>query len=112
MAGINRLPMNPSIPTDYLQTRAWLTSFARSHAKREDPRIEARLEADGTREGRSYGLRLTLGARTEPPSDSPPIEFAFPEVAEGRSRFAWCATLGDRIQSVARALLGSGRSAA
>ena len=104
--------MNPSIPTDYLQTGVWLTSFVRSHAKREDSCIEVRLEADGPREGRSYGLRLALGARAEPPPGSPPIELEFHEVAEGRTRFAWCAALGDRVQSVARALLGSGRSAA
>jgi hypothetical protein len=104
--------MNPSIPTDYLEAGAWLTSFVRSHAKREDSRIEVRLEADGPREGHSYGLRLGLEARTEPPPGAPPIEFEFREVADGRTRFAWCAALGDRIQTVARALLDSGRSAA
>lgn len=104
--------MNPSIPTNYLETAAWLTGFVRSHAKRQDTRIEVRLEADRPREGRSYGLRLALGSRSEPPASSPPIEFEFREVAEGRTRFAWCAALGERVQTVARALLGGGPPAA
>ena len=103
--------MNPSIPTDYLEAGAWLMSFARSHAKREDSRIEVVLEADGPREGRSYGLRLTLGTRAEPPPGSPPIELELREVADGRTRFAWCAALGERVQTVARALLDSERAA-
>ena len=103
--------MNPSIPTDYLETGAWLANFARSHAKREDPRIEVLFDADGPREGRSYGVRLALETRVQPPLGSPPIELEFGEVAEGRTRFAWCATLGERVQAAARALLGSERSA-
>jgi hypothetical protein len=104
--------MNPSIPADYLETGAWLMGFVRSHAKREDSRIETVLEADGPREGHSYGFRLALGTQTEPPTGSPPIELEFREVAEGRTRFAWCAALGDRVQTTARALLGTWRPAA
>ena len=104
--------MNPSIPADYLETAAWLTGFVRSHAKREDSRIEVLLEADGPREGRSYGLRLALGIQTEPPAGSLPIELEFHEVAEGRPRFAWCAALGERVQTAARSLLARERPAA
>jgi hypothetical protein len=104
--------MNPNIPTDYLETAAWLTGFVRSHAKREDSRIEVLVEADGPREGRSYGLRLTLGAQTEPPAGTPAIEMEFREVTKGRTRFAWCAALGERVQTVARSLLGGRRPAA
>jgi hypothetical protein len=103
--------MNPRIPTDYHETGAWLAGFARSHAKREDPHIEVVLDADGPREGRSYGLRLALGTRVQPPLGSPPIELDFREVADGRTRFAWCAALGDRLQAVARELSGTARSA-
>jgi hypothetical protein len=103
--------MNPLIPTDYHETGAWLAGFARSHAKREDPHIEAVLDADGPRAGRSYGLRLVLGARVHPPLGAPPIEFDFHEVAEGRTRFAWCAALGERIQAAARELVGTARLA-
>ena len=99
--------VNPSIPTDYPETGAWLAGFARSHAKREDSRIEVLLEADGPRESHSYGLRLALGTRTEPPLGSPPIALEFHEVAEGRTRFAWCLTFGERVQTVARVLVGS-----
>jgi len=103
--------VNPTIPTDYHETGAWLLSFSRSHAKREDSRIEALLESGGAREGRAYGLRLSLGNRVEPPPGSPPIELEFREVAEGRTRFAWCAALGERLQTVARALLGGAQKA-
>ena len=96
--------VNPSIPTDYHETGAWLASFVRSHAKREDSRIEVILDMDGPREGHSYGVRLTLGIRVEPPGSSP-IELEYREVVEGRPRFAWCAGLGVRVQTVARALL-------
>ena len=97
--------MNPTIAIDYPETGAWLVSLARSHAKRADPRIEVELDASGPREGRSYGLRLTLGARTAPPPGSPPIELDFREVAEGRARFAWCQALGERVEAVARGLV-------
>ena len=99
--------MNPTIAIDYPETAAWLEGFVRSHAKRQDSRIEPIVEADGPREGRSYGVRLTLGTRTEPPLGSPPIELEFREVAEGRTRFAWCATLGERVGTVARSLLST-----
>ena len=98
------LHVNPSIPADYPEIGAWLLSLARSHAKREDARIEAQLEAHGPREGRSYGLRLALGARTAPPHGSPPLELEFREVVEGRTRFAWCLAFGERVQTVARGL--------
>jgi hypothetical protein len=103
--------MNPTIPTDYAETGTWLASFVRSHAKREDPRIEAHLEAEGPREGRSYGIRLSLGNRIFPPASSASMELDFQEVATGRTRFAWCAALGERIRAAARELLGSARSA-
>src|SRR5262249_18636639 len=69
--------MNPSIPTNYLETGAWLEGFIRSHAKREDVRIEVLLDMAGPREGRSYGLRLRLGPHASPPLGSPPIELDF-----------------------------------
>jgi hypothetical protein len=103
--------MNPSIPTDYHETGDWLLGFVRSHAKRESARVEALLEASGPREGRSYGVRLSLGARAHPPWGSPPIELGFREVAEGRTRFSWCLALGERVRATARELAGTARSA-
>jgi hypothetical protein len=108
---VSTASMNPSIPTDYLETGAWLMGFVRSHAKREDVRIEVLLDMAGPREGCSYGLRLTLGPRVSPPLGSPPIELDFQEVAEGRTHFAWCASLGERVQGAARQLHGAVRSA-
>jgi hypothetical protein len=102
--------MNPSIPTDYQQTGAWLVGFVRSHAKRESARIEVLVDTSGPREGRSYGVRLTLDGRTIPPPEAQPIEHTFQEVAEGRTSFAWCAALGERIRATARELLGTTRS--
>jgi hypothetical protein len=103
--------MNPRIPTDYHETGQWLAGFVRSHAKLENPRIEVILDTAGAREGRSYGVRLTLDGRGYPPPGAPPFELEFKEVAEGRTRFAWCAALGERIRTAARDLLGTARSA-
>ena len=102
--------MNPSIPTDYPQTGAWLEGFVRSHAKRVNARIEALVDTAGSREGRSYGVRLTLDDRTVPPLGAPPIELDFREAADGRTRFAWCAALGERIRATARELVGAAPS--
>ena len=99
--------MNPNIPADYTRPASGSQGFVRSHAKRESPRIEALVETGGAREGRSYGVRLTLDGRTTPPPGSPPIELDFREVAEGRPRFAWCAALGERIRASARELLAA-----
>jgi hypothetical protein len=101
--------MNPRIPADYHEVAAWLENVVRSHAKREDPRIEVVLDTGGPREGHSYGVRLALGSRVYPPLEASPIELQFPEAAEGRTRFAWTEALGARIQSTARELLGSAR---
>jgi hypothetical protein len=103
--------MNPRIPTDYQETGDWLAGFVRSHAKLESPRIEVLLDAARSREGGSYGVRLSLDGRLYPPPGSPPIELEFAEVAEGRTRFAWCAALAERIRTAARELLGAARSA-
>jgi hypothetical protein len=103
--------MNPRIPADYHETGRWLEAFVRSHAKREDSRVEVRLDIDGPREGRSYGLRLSLEERVVPPSAASPIELDYQEVATGRTRFAWCAALGERVRAAARELLGTARSA-
>jgi hypothetical protein len=102
--------MNPSIPTDYPQTGAWLEGFVRSHAKRVNARIEGLVDMTGSREGRSYGVRLTLDDRIVPPPGAPPIELDFREAADGRTRFAWCAALGERIRATARELVGAAPS--
>jgi hypothetical protein len=102
--------MNPSIPTDYRETGTWLMGFVRSHAKRENSRIEVLVDTTGPREGRSYGIRLTLDGRTIPPPGAPPIELTFQEVAQGRSSFAWCAAFGERIRATARGLFDTTRS--
>jgi hypothetical protein len=102
--------MNPRIPAGYHEVAAWLENCVRSHAKREDPRIEVLLDADGPREGHSYGVRLVLGTRVHPPLDSPPIELPFREVAEGRTRFDWTEQLGARIRAAAREMVSSARA--
>ena len=93
--------MNPKISVGYEETGRWLRNLALSHAKRVDPRIEAVVDMEGERETRSYGLRLVLGEM-----GSPPVEFEFREVADGRTRFAWCQALGQRLRSQASALAG------
>lgn len=97
--------MNPRIRLDYAETGRWLWNFALAHAKREHPRLEARIEMDEPREGQSYGLRLVLDAALQPPSGEPPLVLGYPEVAEGRARFAWCESLAQRLRAEARRLL-------
>jgi hypothetical protein len=89
----------------YEEVTRWLQNFVLSHAKRESPRLEAVVEAEGEREGKSYGVRLRLGDRLLPPQNSPPIELAYPEVAEGKGSLGWCEALAKRVRSLARDLL-------
>jgi hypothetical protein len=101
--------MNPRIPVGYDEVGRWLWNFAVSHGKREHPRAQAKVDAEGDREQRSYGLTLALDGRT-----APTMELGFGEVAEGRTRFAWCEALAQRIRSEVRGLAsgaGVGRPA-
>jgi hypothetical protein len=96
---------------DYGEVARWLANFAASHAKRESPRIEAAVDAEGEREGRSYGVRLRLGERWLPPLGEPPLELPHPEVAQNRGRLAWCADLSGRVRALARRLVEQERGA-
>jgi hypothetical protein len=96
--------MNPKIAVDYEDVARWLRNFATSHGKREHPRAEVIVETGGDREGRSYGLRIVLDGRSHPLAGQPPLEFGFAEVAEGRTRFAWCESLAQRIRTEVRRL--------
>jgi len=100
--------MNPKIAVGYDEVAGWLRNFAASHAKREHAAVEAVVETGGDRDGRSYGLRLLLDGRSHPPAGAPPLEFGFAEVAEGRTRFAWCESLARRIREEARRLAAAG----
>lgn len=91
----------------YEEVARWLWNFATSHAKRESPVVEVNVETEGEREGKSYGLRLRLGERFLPPLNQSPMEFAYPEVAEGKANFAWCEALAKRIRGLAGELLGT-----
>jgi len=89
---------------DYAEVARWLTNFVTSHAKRENPHVEAAVDTQGDREGRSYGVRLLLGSALEPPADRAPVELAFEEVASRRGELAWCQALATRVRERARAL--------
>lgn len=89
---------------DYDDVGRWLGNFVISHAKRETPRVEAVVEAEGSREGRSYGVRLRLGERSLPPLGAEPIELAFAEVRDERGGMAWCQALSGRVRMLARQL--------
>ena len=93
--------MNPDIPAAAPEVGRWLLQFAGSHAKRESARFEAMVDLEETREGKAYRVRLALGGRT-----TEGIVLGYPEVREGRSRFAWCEDLGQRIRREARTLFG------
>jgi hypothetical protein len=84
----------------YEDVKRWLRMFLNSHAKREDPRVEAALEDDDEREGRSYGAWLRFGPHT-----TGLMEFDYPEVAQHRGELAWCAALAARVRQQARQLL-------
>ncbi len=101
--------MNPAIPTNYAELGRWLQNFAASHAKREHPAVVAHVEMEDAREGRSYGLRLSLGPLTSPPAGSLPMEVDYADVAQGRTRFAWCEALALRVRAEGRSLLERSR---
>ena len=83
----------------------WLQNFVTSHAKCESARVEVIVETEGEREGKSYGVRLRLGDRLLPPLTGAPVEFAYPEVADGKGSLAWCDAMAKRIRGRARELL-------
>jgi hypothetical protein len=80
---------------DYHEVARWLENFATSHAKREDPRAECALDAEGPRDGASYGLRVRVGERL-----SSEIELRFADVASNRGSLAWCQALADRVRGL------------
>jgi hypothetical protein len=90
----------------YEEVKRWLRMFLNSHAKREDPRVEAVLDDDDAREGRSYGARLRLG-----PHCTGLMEFDYPEVAQHRGELAWCAALAARVRREASTLLAGSTAA-
>lgn len=89
---------------DYAEVERWVRNFVVSHAKREDVRVEAIIDAAGSREGQSYGIRLVLGNRMAPPPALPPIEISFAEAARERGSLAWCQGWAERIRALAREL--------
>ncbi|HEY7870233.1 MAG TPA: hypothetical protein VIF59_13440 [Methylomirabilota bacterium] len=93
---------------DYAEVARWLRNFVIAHAKREHLGVEAALEADGPREGQSYGIRLRLGDGLRPAPPAPPLELAYPEVAQNRGSLAWCSGLADRVRALAREFPAAG----
>jgi hypothetical protein len=93
--------MNPRVVADYDEVARWLLAFVSSHAKRESARIEAALEPLGD----SYGLRLVLDGLSWPLAGEAGLVLTYAEVAQGRTRFAWCDDLRARIRAAAAGLL-------
>jgi len=87
---------------DYEEVGRWLRNVVTSHAKRENVRVEAVVQVEGSRDGERYGVRLRLGEWLLPPPEEPPIELSYPEVAEGRGRLAWCSALAERVRALSR----------
>jgi hypothetical protein len=96
---------------DYEEVGRWLANFAASHAKRENPRVEAIVDTGGAHQGHSYGLSLRLGERRLPAAAESPLELAYPELAQRRGSLAWCAELSERIRALARRLVELERGA-
>jgi hypothetical protein len=84
----------------YPEVARWLWNFLTAHAKRVDPRIEVVLDAEGEREGKSYGARLSFRRQV-----GATIEFEFRDVADNRGSLAWCSALAERTKSLARELV-------
>lgn len=97
---------------DYEEVRRWLANFALAHGKRENPRIEALIEAEGPNEGKQYGVRLRLGERLVPAPGSPPLVLDFPEVRDQRGSLAWSQALAARVRELARQLAAEPAAAA
>jgi hypothetical protein len=97
---------------DYEEVRRWLANFALAHAKRENPRIEALIEAEGSYEGAQYGVRLHLGERVVPAPGTPPLVLDFSEVRDQRGSLAWSQALAARVRELARQLAGQPAAAA
>jgi hypothetical protein len=91
---------------DYEEVRRWLANFALSHAKRENPRVEALIEADGAYEGTQYGVRLRLGERIAPSAGASPLVLDYPEVRDHRGSLSWGLALAARVRELARQLAG------
>ena len=89
----------------YAEVARWLKMFLNSHAKREQPRVEAVLEDDEAREDVSYGARLMLDGR-----ESALMEFDYKTVAAHRGELAWCTDLARRVRREARLLLAGSAS--
>jgi len=94
---------------DYGEVARWLANFVTSHAKRESPRVEAIVEAEGERENLSYGVRLRLGKRMLPPPGASPLELDFAAVSAHRGDLAWGDALARRVRELARRLIGEER---
>jgi hypothetical protein len=86
---------------DYSEVGRWLWNFVEAHAKRENLRVEALVDAAGAREGKSYGVRLRLAERLLPPADQAPVEMAYADVAAGKGRLAWCDAFAVRVRTLA-----------
>jgi len=86
---------------DYAEVARWLQNFVASHAKRENLRVEGVVDAVGPRAGKSYGVRLRLGARLLPPADEAPIDLAYRDVAANRGSLVWCTELAARVRGLA-----------
>lgn len=94
---------------DYGEVARWLANFVTSHAKRESPRVETLVEAEGEREKWSYRVRLRLGARVLPPPGGPPLELDFADVSQHRGDMGWCDALARRVRELARRLVAEVR---
>lgn len=89
---------------DYHEVARWLENFVNSHAKREDPRAECVLEAEGPREGVSYGVRVRLGERS-----SSGIELTYADLARNRGSLAWAQQLAERVRGLVREIAAADR---
>src|SRR5258705_5391395 len=89
---------------DYEEVARWLHNFVRAHAKRENLRVEAVVEAEGPREGQSYGVRLRLGEALRPAPPAPPLELGFPQGAQNPRSLPWGSGLPAPGRALARAV--------
>ncbi len=85
----------------YREVARWLGLFLNSHAKRENPRVEATVEAVDAREA-TYVVSLRYGDRV-----SGPHTLDAKAVAAQRGDLAWCAALAAQARGWARSVLSA-----
>jgi len=87
---------------NYEEVARWLENFVRAHAKQENLRVEAVVDAKGAREGQSYGVRLRLGEGPAARAAQPRGGARLPRGGQNRGVSRGAAASRNRVRALAR----------